>query len=107
MCRVTSTMPNEAVDATIHAIEAGWLRSKRKKKKYINFCDHQNSAIDIDSPVITTEFLGSGELHIQYQQKLPSMCTTLTPAIGLFQKKKTGKVGERRGDVRVEFPGVN
>ena len=47
MFRVTSTMTNEAVDATIHAIQAGWLRSKKKKKKYINFCDHQNSAIDI------------------------------------------------------------
>ena len=47
MFRVTSAMTNEAVDATIHAIQAGWLRSKKKKKKYINFCDHQNSAIDI------------------------------------------------------------
>ena len=93
MFRVTSTMTNEAVDATIHAIEAGWLRSKKKKKKYINFCDHQNSAIDIVLTLITTEFLGSGELHIQYQQKLPSMCTTLTPAIGLFQKKNQTKWG--------------
>ena len=47
MFRVTSAMTNEAVDATIHALEAGWLRSKRKKKKYIIFCNHQNSAIDI------------------------------------------------------------
>ena len=99
MFRETSTMTNEAVGATIHAIEAGWLRSKRKKKKYINFCDHQNSAIDIDSPVITTEFLGSGELHIQYQQKLPSMCTTLTPAIGLFQKKKKQAKWGRGGEM--------
>ena len=32
MFRVTSAITNEAVDATIHAIEAGWLRSEKKRR---------------------------------------------------------------------------
>ena len=55
---------NAALDVTVHTIEAGWLRIINneteeicKKKKYINFRDHRNSAIDIvadtSSPLVT------------------------------------------------------
>ena len=60
---VTSAMANAAVEVPVHAIEAGWLHiinnitEVKKKKKYINFCDPQNSAAnkrsDTGSPVIT------------------------------------------------------
>ena len=62
MFHVISTTVNAAVDVTIHAIEAGWLRTinnntEVKKKKYINFRDHQrgpaNKIVDTGSPVIT------------------------------------------------------
>ena len=43
-----------SVDVTVHGIEVGWLRIINnkteeiyKKKKYINFRGHQNSAINI------------------------------------------------------------